>query len=104
MAALIFFFVKLIASLFVSRADLKQRMSRSGQLIVLQRKVRGRVEFTNHDRLFFIQLYRRFASVLKAIKIIRPETLVRWHRAGFCRYWRRKSRNLGGRPQISADL
>ena len=71
---------------------------------MLQRKVRGRVQFTNSDRLFFIQLYRWFPSVLKAITIIRPETLVRWHRAGFRRYWRCKSRNLGGRPQISADL
>ena len=71
---------------------------------MLQRKVRGRVRFTNHDRLFFIQLYRWFPSVLQAIKIIRPETLVRWHRAGFCRYWRWKSRNWGGRPQIRGDL
>jgi len=44
--------------------------------------VRGRVQFTNSDRLFFIQLYRWFPSVLKAVTIIRPETLVRWHRAG----------------------
>ena len=36
--------------------------------------------------------------------IVRPETLVRWHRAGFRRYWRWKSRSLGGRPQIGADL
>ena len=36
--------------------------------------------------------------------IIQPETLVRWHRAGFRRYWRWKSRSLGGRPQIDADL
>jgi hypothetical protein len=34
----------------------------------------------------------------------RPETLVRWHRSGFRRYWRWKSRSLGGRPQIAADL
>jgi transposase InsO family protein len=54
--------------------------------------------------LFFIQLYRWFPSVLKAITIIRPETLVRWHLAGFRRYWRWKSRSLGGRPQIDADL
>jgi len=54
--------------------------------------------------LFLIQLYRWFPSVLKAITIIRPETLVRWHRAGFRRYWRWKSRSLGGRPQIDADL
>jgi hypothetical protein len=48
------------------------------RLIVLQRKVRGRMHFTNSDRLFFVQLYRWFPSVLKAITIIRPETLVRW--------------------------
>jgi hypothetical protein len=36
--------------------------------------------------------------------IIRPETLVRWHRAGSRRYWRWKSRSLGGRPRIAADL
>jgi hypothetical protein len=59
---------------------------------------------TNSDRLFFIQLYRRFPSVLKAITIVRPEPLVRWHPAGFRLYWRSKSRSRGGRPQIDADL
>ena len=52
-------------------------------MAVLRRKVRCRVQFTNSDRLFFIHLYRWFPSVLKAITIMRPETLVRWHRAGF---------------------
>jgi hypothetical protein len=74
------------------------------QLAVLRRKLRGRVQLTNGDRLFLIYLYRWFPSVLKAIMIIRPETLVRWHRAGFRRYWRWKSRSRGGRPQIDADL
>src|SRR5271166_3818041 len=84
--------------LAAENAVLRQRV------IVLQRKIRGRVEFTDHERLFFIQLYRWFPSVLNAITIIRPETLVRWHRAGFRRYWRWKSCSLGGRPQIDADL
>jgi transposase InsO family protein len=66
--------------------------------------VRGRVRLTDGDRLFFTQLYRWFPTILKAITIVRPETLVRWHRAGFRRYWRWKSRSLGGRPQIGADL
>jgi hypothetical protein len=97
--------LNLVASLFRSKSRLEaENAALRRQLIVLQRKVRGRVQLTNGDRLFFIQLYRWFPSVLKAIKIIRPDTLVRWHRAGFCRYWRCKSRNLGGRPQISADL
>ncbi len=74
------------------------------QVIVLRRKLRCRVEFTNGDRLFFVQLYRWFPSILNASLIIRPETLVRWHRAGFRRYWRWKSRNLGGRPRIDAAL
>ena len=74
------------------------------QVAVLQRKVRGRVQLTNSDRLFFVLLYRWFPSILKTMTIIRPETLVRWHRAGFRRYWRRKSRNLGGRRPIAAEL
>src|SRR5947208_8788144 len=67
-------------------------------------RVRGRVQLTNGDRLFLVQLYRWFPSVLQAITIIRPETLVRWHRAGFRQYWRWQSRSLGGRPKIAADL
>ena len=74
------------------------------QLIVLRRRPRGRVRLTNHDRLFFIQLYRWFPSILQVLAIIRPETLVRWHRAGFRCYWRWKSRPLGGRPQIDTEL
>src|SRR6266487_2054133 len=105
MAALIFLLLKLGASLFKSNSRLEaDNAALRQQLIVLQRKVRGRIQFTNSDRLLFIQRYRWFPSVLKAIMIIRPESLVRWHRAGCRRYWRWKSRNLGGRPQIRADL
>src|SRR5262249_13235008 len=73
------------------------------QLIVLQRRVRGRVQLTNGDRLFLVQLYRWFPSVVRAITIIRPETLIRWHRAGFRRYWRWKNRPPGGRPPNAPD-
>jgi hypothetical protein len=73
-------------------------------VIILQRKARGRVQLTDSDRLFFIQLYRWFPSVLNAMTIVQPETLLRWHREGFRRYWRWKSRNCGGGPPISAEL
>ncbi len=46
----------------------------------------------DHDRWFLIQLYRWFPSILQVLTIVRPETLVRWHRAGFRCYWRWKSR------------
>src|SRR4030088_984415 len=74
------------------------------QLNVLRRRLHGRVRLTNHDRSFLIQLYRWFPSILQVLIIVRPETIVRWHRAGFRCYWRWKSRSLGGRPQIEADL
>src|SRR5258705_8735394 len=99
MISLLCFFLRLLASPFKSTSRLEAEIAAlRHQLIVLQRTVRGRAELTNVDRLFFIQLYRWFSSILKAIAIIRPETLVRWHRAGFCRYWRWRSPEFGG-PQ-----
>src|ERR1700756_1392529 len=74
------------------------------QLIVLRRSLHGRVRLTNHDRWFFIPLYRWFPSILQVLMIIRPETLVRWHRSGFRCYWRWKSRPQGGRPQSDTEL
>src|SRR2546425_1014515 len=105
MVALLCFFLRLLTSPFKSNGRLEaENAALRQQLTVLQRKVHSRVQFTNNDRLFFVQLYRWFPSILKAMTIVRPETVVRWHRAGFRRYWRWKSRNLGGRPPINADL
>src|ERR1700739_2011528 len=74
------------------------------QLIVLRRKGRGRTQPTKHDRWFLVQMYRWFPSILKVVTIVQPETLVRWHRAGFRRYWRWKSNSRGGRPRIEIEL
>jgi len=105
MIALLWFLLTLFASPLKSKSRLEaENAALRYQLIVLRRKVGGRVRLTNGDRLFFIQLYRWFPSVLKVITVIRPEKLVRWHRAGFRRYWCWKSRPFGGRPQISAEL
>ena len=105
MLALLSFILAILASLFKSKSRLEaENAALRHQLTVLQRKMRGRVSFTNGDRWFFIQLYRWFPSILNAITIAQPETLVRWHRAGFCHYWRWKSDSLGGRPQIDTEL
>jgi transposase InsO family protein len=105
MFALLCFVLAVLASPFKSKSRLEaENVALRQQLIVLRRRVQSRPQLTNNDRLFFIQLYRWFPPVLDAITIIRPETLVRWHRAGFRRYWRWKSRSLGGRPQINTDL
>ena len=105
MVALLLLLLNLLGLPFKSKSRLAaENAALQQQVIVLQRKIRGRMQLNNGDRLFFILLYRWFPSVLSAIKIIRPETLVRWHRAGFRRYWCWKSRNLRGRPQTDAAL
>ena len=105
MVAFLLFLLNLLGLPFKSKSQLAaENAALRQEVIVLQRKVRGRVQLTDSDRLFFIQLYRWFPSVLNAITIVQPETLLRWHRDGFRRYWRWKSRNCGGRPPISAEL
>src|SRR6202158_347405 len=105
MIGLLCFVLAILASPFKSklRLEAENAMLRH-QLMVLRRRVRGRFRPTNNDRWFFIQLYRWFPSILQVLTIIRPETLVRWHRAGFRCYWRWKSRPRGGRPQIETEL
>jgi transposase InsO family protein len=105
MVALICFVLAVLASPFKSKSRLEaENAVLRHQLIVLQRKVRGRAHLTNNDRWFFVHMYRWFPSILKVVTIIEPETLVRWHWAGFRRYWRWKSRSRGGRPQIDVEL
>ena len=105
MIGLLCFVLAVMVSPFKSKARLEaENAVLRLQLIVLRRKLRGRVRLTNHDRWFFVQLYRWFPSIITVLTIIRPATLVRWHRAGFRCYWRWKSRRRGGRPQIEADL
>ena len=105
MIALIQFVLAMLAAPFRSKSQLEaENAALRQQLVVLQRKVKGRVALSNGDRLFFVQLYRWFPSILYILTIIQPETLVRWHRAGFRRYWRWTSRRRGGRPQVQMEL
>jgi hypothetical protein len=99
------FVLAVLASSFKSKLRLQaENAVLRHQSIVLRRKPDGRVRLTNRDRWFFIQLYRWFPSILQVLMIVRPVTLVRWHRAGFRCYWRWKSRPLGRRPQIDTEL
>ena len=105
MFGLLCFVLAALASPFKSKSRLEaENAVLRHQLIVLRRKVRGRVRLTNSDRWLFVQLYRWFPSILQVLTIIRPETLVRWHRVGFRCYLRWKSRSRGGRPRIETDV
>jgi hypothetical protein len=105
MIALLCFVMGVLAVPFKSKSRLEaENAVLRHQLIVLRRKVQGRVRLTDSDRWFFVQLYRWFPSILQVLTVVQPETLVRWHRAGFRHYWSWKSRSRGGRPQIETDL
>src|SRR5207244_11576679 len=94
-----------LASLFRSRAKLEAEILVLRQQInVLRRRASKRPHFNNTDRFLFVWLYRWFPSVLGAVAIVRPETIVCWHRAGFRAYWRWRSRNRVRRPTASIAL
>ena len=74
------------------------------QLLVLSRKSLLRARLRNLDRLILVWLYRLFPSILDAIAVVKPETVLRWHRRGFRAYWHWKSRRAGGRPKIDREI
>ena len=86
---------------FKSRARLEaENLVLRQQLGVLIRRLPKRVRLTNSDRWLLVWLYRVFPSILSAVRIVRPETVIRWHRDGFRAYWRWKSRPGVGRSPI----
>ena len=97
-------FAFLAKLLLVARSRLKSRASLEAenlvlrqQVIVLSRKSQSRVRLRNIDRLTFVWVYRCFPAILNAITVVKPETVIGWHRRGFRAYWRWKSRRRGGR-------
>ena len=105
MIALIRMLLAVIATTWTSKARLAaENTALRHQVIVLRRKLPGRIRVQNSDRLFFVWLFRLFPSAVKAVALIRPETILRWHRDGFRRYWRWRSRARGGRPPVNTEL
>src|SRR5476651_2711294 len=95
MFAIAFLFVRVLCDCFKSRRLLEAEvLVLRHQLNVLQQRVPRRLYLSWADRALFVWLYRGFPRILDAITILRPETIVRWHRKGFSAYWRWKSRSL----------
>ena len=94
-----------LIGLFRSRASLEiEILALRHQLNILQRKLPKRPILGRIDRLVLVGLYGLGPGVLSALAIVRPETVIRWHRAGFRLYWRWKSRPRGGRPKVPMDV
>jgi transposase InsO family protein len=98
-------FVRMLCDCFRPRQELEAELVvLRHQLNILQRQAPRQPHLCWVDRALFIWLYRRYPRILDAITIIRPETVVRWHRMGFAAYWRWKSRPRGGRPRIAKEV
>src|ERR1700688_3300619 len=74
------------------------------QINVLRRANPKRLRFVSIDRLILGGVCRLFPKMYGALAIVRPETVIRWHRAGFRSYWRRKSKHRFGRPAVTVEI
>jgi len=103
MLRLILSVVHLIRAAFRSRSELAiENLALRQQLAVLKAK-RLRPRLTLTDRVFWISLRRFWLKWADALVIVKPETVVRWHRAGFRAFWRWKSHRLG-RPGTEPEI
>jgi putative transposase len=88
-----------LSSIFRSRAALElENLALRHQIGVLQRSARKRPKWTSADRLLWIFLSRFWRDWRSALAIIKPETVVAWHRAGFRLFWTWKVRR--GQPPL----
>src|SRR5712664_903139 len=99
------FIVWAVVDLFRSRAAIEAEiLTLRQQIIVLRRTTPKKQSFGAIDRLVFVGLYRFFPRVSDALAIVRPGTVIKWHRAGFRFYWHWKSRPQGGRPTVPLEI
>jgi hypothetical protein len=103
--------MKLLFAMFsAARSSLKSRRALAlenlvlrQQLAVLRRHAK-RPKLSRADRAFWAVLARVWPEWRTALTIVKPATVLRWHRQGFALYWRWKSRKRGGRPRTDTEI
>src|ERR1700731_3876883 len=105
MITIAFLFIRMLCDCFKPPRRLEAEiLVLRHQLNVLQQRAPRRLNLRWVDRALFIWLYRRYPRILDTVTIVRPETVMHWHRMGFAAYWRWKSRPSGGRPRIGKEV
>jgi len=106
MVTILFAVVSIFVFRFRSRAVLELKLvALQHQLAVLRRQRLGRPQLSSLDRLLWVLLYRIWPQVIDAMVLVKPSTVVQWHRKGFRLYWRWRSRSrLLGRPRTSTEI
>jgi putative transposase len=87
-----------------SRSDTALEVLALRQQVAVLKRQRPRPTLTRLDRFFWTTLRHLWPRWAHVLLIVKPETVVRWHRAGFRLYWRWRSRQRGGRPRISEEM
>jgi putative transposase len=94
-----------VASSFRTRAALQAEiLALRHQLAVFQKNAPPRLRLQRSDRLLWILLSRWWPDWRRSLHIVRPDTVIAWHRRVFAWYWTRKSRRRAGRPNVAAEI
>lgn len=104
-----FTLLRLLSSLVLDRFKSRRRLEIENlylrhQLSIAMRKAPQRRRLRGADRAFMVWMTRLWPGLFSLSRVVRPDTIMRWHRAGFAAYWRWKSRGQPGRPRISSEL
>jgi hypothetical protein len=105
MFAILYALGMFVADLFKSRCQLEtENLILRHQLTIAMRQARPRLRLRGGDRALLTWMTRVWPSLLGAVHVVQPETVLRWHRAGFKMFWRWKSHHRAGRPRIDRGL
>jgi len=92
-------------SFFKTRAALQlENVALHHQLVIVRRSVPKHLRLTRLDRLILASLYRLWPRIVGSILVVRPKTVVRWHREGFRLFWRWKCGGKSGRPEVPPEV
>ena len=104
MVAILIAVLSIFAFRFRSRAALELKLiALQHQLAVLRRQRPGRPQLSSLDRLLWVWLYQIWPQVIDTMVLVKPATLVEWHRKGFRLYWHWRSRRPG-RPKTGTEI
>jgi hypothetical protein len=105
MLAIFYVLGMFVADLFKSGSRLEaENVFLRHQLNLALRLKAPRIRLWGSDRALLVWMVRLWPSLLDMVQVVQPETILRWHRAGFRTFWRRRSRNRAGRPKIDRAL
>ena len=94
-----------VVDIFKSRRRLEaENLFLHHQLNIALRRAPPRLRLYGSDRALLVWMTRIWPGLLDISRVVKPETILRWHRSGFKAFWRWKSRNRAGRPKVDREL